>query len=139
MHNDAEACFIQLKRMNFNSTLTFDGIKSTYGIILLYDSPITQFLGEATKVLNLNNEDDVAVLSDLCYLMQLALTNKIRKADWQQQIEKVFDKRNNPQYHEFVFSKISMNKLIEACANTEFRMYDASQWYRTIDAYPWEV
>lgn len=139
MHNDAEACFIQLKRMNFNSTLTFDGIKSTYGIILLYDSPITQFLGEATKVLNLNNEDDVAVLSDLCYLIQLALTNKIRKADWQQQIEKVFDKRNNPQYHEFVFSKISMNKLIEACANTEFRMYDASQWYRTIDAYPWEV
>ena len=138
MHNDSEACFIQLKKLNFNSTLTYDGIKSTYGIILLYDSPITQFLRDAIQVLNLNNEDDIAVLSDLCYLMQLALTNKIRKANWQQQIEKVFDRRNNPQYHEFVFEKISIDKLIEMCESTEFKMYDASQWYRSIETYPWE-
>ncbi len=138
MHNDSEACFIQLRNLNFNSTLPYDGIKSTYGIILLYNSPITQFLEEAIKALNLSNEDDLAVLSDLCYLIQLALTNKIRKADWQQQIEKVFDRRNNPQYHEFAFGKISIDKLVEACEKTEFKMYDVSKWYRSTDTYPWE-
>ena len=137
MHNDSDTCFIQLKNLDFNATLTYDAIRSTYGIILLYNSPITQFLVEVIKVLNLSSEDDLAVLLDICYLIQLAFANKIRKTDWQQQIEKVFDRRNNPQYHEYAFSKISIEKLIEVCEKTEFSIYDASKWYRSIDTYPW--
>ena len=112
-------------------------IKCIYGIILLNNSPITKFVVESIHALNTNNEDDLAVLSDICYLIELALTNKIRKADWQQQIEKVFDRRTNPQYHEFAFSKISKEKLIDACERSEFKMYDASKWYRNTDNLPW--
>ena len=68
---------------------------------------------------------------------QIALSNKIKKSDWQQQIEKVFDRRNNPQYHDFAFSKISLDKLIEACEQTEFKLYDTSKWYRSADGYQW--
>ncbi len=92
---------------------------------------------ESINSLNMNNEDDFAILSDICYLVELALTNKIRKADWQQQIEKVFDRRTNPQYHEFAFSKISKDKLIEACEKSEFKMYDVSKWYRSNEAITW--
>lgn len=107
------------------------------GLFYCINSPITQFLVEVIKVLNLSSEDDLAVLLDICYLIQLAFANKIRKTDWQQQIEKVFDRRNNPQYHEYAFSKISIEKLIEVCEKTEFSIYDASKWYRSIDTYPW--
>ena len=131
IHNNSEPCFIQLRNLDFNSTLSYDGIRSTYGVILLYNSPIAQFLGEAIKGLNFSNEDDLAVLLDICYLIQLAFANKIRKTDWQQQIEKVFDRRSNPQYHEYAFDKISIDKLIEAFEKTEFTMYDVSKWYRS--------
>lgn len=137
MHNDSEPCLIQLSCLDFNSNIEYDGIKSAYGIILLFKSPITQFLLEALPKLHLENEDDSAVLSDLCYLIQLALTNKIRKTDWQNQIEKVFDRRNNSQYHDFAFSKLSKEKLIEACEKTEFKIYDPSKWYRSIEGNPW--
>lgn len=137
MHNDSEEFFIQLHDLNFSSTIQYDGIKSNYGILLLLNSPITKFLTNAVATLNLNNEDEIAVLSDLCYLTLLALSNKIKKSDWLQQIEKVFDRRNNPQYHDFAFSKISLDKLIEACEQTEFKLYDTSKWYRTTDGYQW--
>ena len=137
MHNDSESCFVQLRSLDFNSHIEYDGIKCIYGIILLNNSPITKFVVESIHALNTNNEDDLAVLSDICYLIELALTNKIRKADWQQQIEKVFDRRTNPQYHEFAFSKISKEKLIDACERSEFKMYDASKWYRNTDNLPW--
>ncbi len=137
MHNDSEEFFIQLHDLSFSSPIQYDGIKSNYGIILLLHSPITKFLTNAVATLNLNNEDEVAVLSDLCYLTFLALSNKIKKSDWQQQIEKVFDRRNNPQYHDFAFSKISLDKLIEACEQTDFKLYDTSKWYRTTDGYQW--
>lgn len=137
MHNDSEEFFIQLHDLSFSSPIQYDGIKSNYGILLLLHSPITKFLTNAVATLNLNNEDEVAVLSNLCYLTFLALSNKIKKSDWQQQIEKVFDRRNNPQYHDFAFSKISLDKLIEACEQTDFKLYDTSKWYRTTDGYQW--
>lgn len=87
--------------------------------------------------LNLKNEDEFAVLSDISYLAHLALSNKLRESDWQQQIEKVFDRRNNPQYYEFSFSKISFDKLAEACEKTEFKLYDTSKWYRLSEGYHW--
>lgn len=137
MHNDSEACFIQLHDIDFSASIPYDGIKSTYGLILLFNSPITKYIAEAANILNLQNEDEFAVLSDLCYLAQLALSNKLRKSDWQQQIEKVFDRRNNPQYHEFAFSKISFDELVEACEKTEFKLYDTSKWYRSSEGYQW--
>ncbi|WP_336525021.1 hypothetical protein [Bacteroides acidifaciens] len=69
MHNDSEACFVQLTSMDFNSRIEYDGIKSTYGIILLNGSPITQYIVELINSLNISNEDDFAILSDICYLV----------------------------------------------------------------------
>lgn len=137
MRGESDACFIQLENLDFNAHLQYDGIKSRYGIILLYNAPITQFLIEASQIFSVNNEKERSVLSDLCYLTQLALYNKIRKTDWQKQIEKFFGSRNNPQYHEFIFNKISLGKLVEACENTKFKMYDTSKWYRTFDRNNW--
>lgn len=137
IHRDSESCFVQLEALDFNAQIEYDGIKSSHGIILLYQSPITQFLLESIRQLNTSNEDDLAILYDLCYLVEQALTKKTGKTDWGQQIEKIFGMRDNSQYYDFAFSKISKEKLIEVCEKTEFKIYDASKWYRSMDGQPW--
>lgn len=137
VHRVSSPCFIQTQDIKFDQAIEYDGIRSAYGIILPYVSTITKYLNNCLANLNIKNEDDLAIITDVCNFIEMALTRKIRLSDWEQQIEKAFDRTVNPQYYDFSFNRISKGELIEVCEKCNFNLYDASKWYRSYDDQPW--
>lgn len=136
-HELTSPCFIQTKDIKFNETINYDAIKSTYGIILLYTSPITEYLNECLTKLNLNNEDDFNIIADIWRFIEMALTREIRFSDWERQVEQIFERSSSPRYYDFIFSKVSRDDLIKMCECCDFNIYDASKWYRSDENLPW--
>ena len=110
----------------------YDAIRSSYGIIVPKNSGLSDFFIDLLSKLNLEDEDDNAILENLAGFISDMFT-KYREGinyDWKKQIAREFDRESNPSFYSFVFDKISEDDLVNACSNCKFRPYDTSKWYR---------
>lgn len=129
-YRDRSSYFIQTEEQAFNKYFEYDAIRSKYGIIFLYTSPIAKFLNKCLKKLNIDNDIDLSIISHLCKFIEKALNQEIRLSDWEQQIEQIFERLDNPRHYRLIFEKVHKEQLIDMCNECKFNIYDTSKWYR---------
>lgn len=110
----------------------YDAIRSSFGLIIPKNSGLSDFFANLLSVLNLEDEDDNAILENIASFIT-EMFSKYRDGinyDWKKMISREFDRDLNPNYYSFIFKKVSEDELVNACSNCKFRLYDTSKWYR---------
>ena len=115
--------------VSFSST-SYEGIRSIYGIFILKGSKMSQYLLDVLASFDLDKDEDISLATTICSFFEKLFVVVKPVKDWNTQIDKAFDKSNNLAYYEYIFSRISKEKLIEVCNESSFNIYDTSKWYR---------
>ena len=111
----------------------YDAIKSSYGLIIPKSSALSTFFNNMLCQINVNDEDDNVIFDNVARFISDMFT-KYRQGvnyNWKKQIERAFDREANPSFFDFVFGKIQLEDLVNACSSCQFRLYDSSKWYRS--------
>lgn len=111
----------------------YDAIKSSYGLIIPKCSALSTFFNNMLCQINVNDEDDNVIFDNVARFISDMFT-KYRQGvnyNWKKQIERAFDREANPSFFDFVFGKIQLEDLVNACSSCQFRLYDSSKWYRS--------
>lgn len=127
-NDNANSIFIQNESINI-STKQYEGIRCDYGIFILEGSKIHNYLLELIKLYTTNESDLAAIVSVFSFVVQ-QFGSTHDDENWEYSFENYIAENYSHDLMQILKSKIDVKKLITACKESSFTLYDKRLWYR---------
>lgn len=113
-----------------SSNLQYEAIRSDYGLFILKGSSVHTYLTELYDRINGKDELNNYAIQVVCLFINTHYGKTHTDFDWNRSFEDYLSKNYSQSFVQKYRKIINVPKLIEACSNSCFSLYDKYLWYR---------
>lgn len=124
-------CFIQLRDFEIDKSISQIAINSSDALFILKNSELNSYIVKLIdKLADKSPEDRIALSQTVSLLNSFFYYGDIDKTRVEELIQSRFQRKNNRDMEQIVWSRIDREELIGIILKTNFIKYDNTIWYR---------
>lgn len=129
--NYSNRCFIQLRDFEIDKSISQIAINSSNALFILKNSELNNYLVKLIdKLANKSPEDRIALSQTVSLLNSFFYYKEFDKTKVENLIQSRFQRKNNRDIENIVWSRIDREELIATILKTNFIKYDTTIWYK---------
>lgn len=126
--NGQKYLFLQNSDEVITTESEYEGIKTDYGIFILKGCKIHNYLLEMYH--SYKSGTDVYVLASISSFINDVFNKNTSATKWDAAFKEHLGHLYPAPYNSEILEKVEIDKLVDACAKSTFKLYDQSRWYR---------
>lgn len=129
--SSSNRCFVQLRDFEIDKSISQIAINSSNALFILKNSELNTYLVKLIdKLADKSREDQIALSQTVSLLNSFFYYKEFDKTKVEDLIQSRFQRKNNRDIENIVWSRIDREELIATILKTNFIKYDTTIWYR---------